>query len=692
VRLVSTESAREGHRRSLVAGTLASVWGVLWAGCFAVSSGHWGVLAAAGFLLVPWCIIGGVLSTPIQAARLIEMPRWVGLGLLFSTTGAWLGTYWVSRLMLTSSFDLLHEIAALFATAVAVLALWPWGLFMFGKGAFGQPLGRLSGWLLLAFATWMAWVASTAIAPIVGFGLVAVLMAVASGGLASVGLRCLLPDQGLTGRASTGLVALSLVAVLGGLAAFQGSASIREDARAASSFTHRMIVGLSALLDGDGDGVAAGLGFTDCDDLDPGVFPGATETAGNGRDDNCGGGDGDPAATHALWAPTGARGGAPTSSSFPTKTWNIVLITLDAVRADHLSLYGYKRPTSPSLSNLGKLSLVFDAAWSASNFTSLSLFSLFTGLYPSRYLDGDNILARPGMTLTEQLRAHGYRTEAIVDLHPSLPHVYAGFERVDDSLGVRAAKAVRNRSTGSTANELTELAAATAKRLGTQDTPFFLWVHYSEPHAAYLPHPQFDFGPSDLDRYDGEIAFADHAVGRLLARLHSDGRLTDTLVVVTSDHGEAFGEHGVETHGQSLFEEELHVPLIIYLPNDAGRGFASKRIPWPMDLTDVTPTLLHAVGATPRFPMHGESLLGPALDDHPLKTPEAFAETRLPYARLQALRQGPTKTIINHLTGTAWQTDLRTDPNEHAPNVTGDEAANPLRSFVDLHLARVPSP
>jgi arylsulfatase A-like enzyme len=620
------------------------------------------------------------------------MPRWVGLGVLLTATGAWAGTYWASHLMLTSSFDLLHEIAALFATAVTALVLWPWGLAILNKGVAAQPLGRASGVLFLAIATLVAWVASTAIAPIVGFGLLASAMAVASGGLGAIGMRCLLAERGLSSRTATGLVALSIVAVLGGLAGFQSSAAIRDDARAASSFTHRMMVGLSSLLDGDGDGVASGLGFTDCDDVDPSVFPGATETAGNGRDDNCGGGDGDPSATLALWAGTGARSGTPSPSSFPTKKWNVVVITLDAVRADHLSLYGYERATSPSLDNLGKLSVVFDAAWSASNFTSLSLFSLFTGLYPSRYLDGEQILARPGMTLTEQLRAHGYRTEAVVDLHPKLPHVFAGFDRVDDSLGVRAAKAVRNRSTGSTANELTELAGATAHRLATMDTPFFLWVHYSEPHAAYLPHPQFEFGPDEVDRYDGEIAFADHAVGRLLAQMHNEGRLKDTLIVVTSDHGEAFGEHGVETHGQSLYEEELRVPLLIYLPSETGRGFATKRISWPLDLTDITPTLLHAVGATARFPMHGESLLGPALDGHPLKTPQAFAETRLPYARLQALREGATKTVINHLTGTTWQTDLSADPHERAPVSTDHKAGDRLRAFVDLHLARVPSP
>ena len=246
---------------------------------------------------------------------------------------------------------------------------------------------------------------------------------------------------------------------------------------------------------------------------------------------------------------------------------------------------------------------------------------------------------------------------------------------------------MRNKSTGSTANELTQLAAAKTSSLGAAEAPFFLWVHYSEPHAAYLEHPRFDFGPDEVDRYDGEIAFADHAVGRLLSHLHKGGRFKDTLIVVTSDHGEAFGEHGVETHGQSLYEEELHVPLIIYLPSASKPGFAAKRIPWPMDLTDVTPTLLQATGVAPRYPMHGESLLGPALDNLPLRTPEAFAETRLPYARLQALKQGTLKTVVDHLSGTAWQNDLLSDPGELRPTQRGSAARAVVEAFVDRHLA-----
>ncbi|MDP6946407.1 MAG: sulfatase-like hydrolase/transferase, partial [Myxococcota bacterium] len=213
---------------------------------------------------------------------------------------------------------------------------------------------------------------------------------------------------------------------------------------------------------------------------------------------------------------------------------------------------------------------------------------------------------------------------------------------------------------------------------------------YSEPHAAYLPHTQFDFGDTDIDRYDGEIAFTDHAVGRLLLQLHEKGRLADTIVVVTSDHGEAFGEHGVQTHGQSLYEEELRVPLILYLPAPSGRGFASKRFAPPVDLTDVAPTLLQAVGLRPSLPMHGESLLGPALANQPLRTPEAFAETRLPYARLQALRRGAEKIVVDHLSGTAWRTDLTLDPEERHPTATGEAARGPLDAFVDLHLARRP--
>ncbi|MEC9070795.1 MAG: sulfatase, partial [Myxococcota bacterium] len=361
--------------------------------------------------------------------------------------------------------------------------------------------------------------------------------------------------------------------------------------------------------------------------------------------------------------------------------WNVVLITVDALRWDHLSMAGYERETTPNLDMIARTCLVFEEAWAASNYTATSLYSLFTGLYPSAFLEGMEVIARPGIELGAQLARAGYNTEAIVDIHPVPRHLLEGFKRTDTSLGIRASAAVRNRSSGSTAKELTQLGFQALKRLGESDKPFFLWMHYSEPHAEYLPHQGFDFGVEDIDLYDSEVAFADAWIGRLLAGLQDQGRFEDTLIVITSDHGEAFGEHGTRTHGQSLYEEELHVPLLIHVP-----GVKGKRVKSPVDLTDVLPSVLDALGRKPRFPTHGETLLPHAINGTPLRTPEAFSEARLSYARLQALRVGDEKVILDHLLGTVERYDLKADPEERDPDRDQNHGVE-MGAWTDLHLS-----
>ena len=126
---------------------------------------------------------------------------------------------------------------------------------------------------------------------------------------------------------------------------------------------------------------------------------------------------------------------------------------------------------------------------------------------------------------------------------------------------------------------------------------------------------------------------------------------------------------GVVTHGQTLYENELHVPLVIYLPNQAGNGHLHKRIPNPVDATDVAPTLRALLGLDQLAPSHGESLLPLALNGTPQLRPGAFAETRLPYARLQALRIGEDKYIFDHLLTTVQRFDLDADPKERSPRL-----------------------
>lgn len=312
-----------------------------------------------------------------------------------------------------------------------------------------------------------------------------------------------------------------------------------------------------------------------------------------------------------------------------------MLVTLDTTRADHLPDYGYPRDITPNLSALARQSVRFTHAWSTSSWTLPAHASLFTGRYPASHgahADPKGALslkdavpdamgraarvrglADAQTTLAELLAARGYRTGAFVG-GPWLRRPFGllqGFEHADDDV-----KDVHGRR----ADELTDRALAWLATV-PRKAPFFLFVNYFDAHAPYDPPPGFDdlgrardaFDPEPLtnallrgkrelsadergiliDRYDGEIRFADHHLGRLLdavARRPGGGR---TLVVVTADHGESFGEGGRYYHTYWLSEELLHVPLLVRYPDRAGAGTSDDA---PVQLVDVLPIVAQVTG------------------------------------------------------------------------------------------------
>ena len=271
--------------------------------------------------------------------------------------------------------------------------------------------------------------------------------------------------------------------------------------------------------------------------------------------------------------------GAPRSLDWHDRS--ILVITIDALRADHLSFHGYPRQTAPNLAAMAERGVVFENAITATPHTSYSLASIWTGTYVRPLvalgLEGDPT------TLPPLMKLYGFETAAFYP--PAVFYVDgARFGALQESgFGFNYRKV-------EFADGEKRLAQVRAFYTEITTTgPRFLWVHMFEPHEPYEPHGGHDFGPLPIDNYDGEIAAADDAVGALVrvVREH-DPR---AMVIVTADHGEAFGEHGSTRHGTTVYDEQVHVPLLF-----EGAGLLPKRVSTVVQTVDLAPTIASAVG------------------------------------------------------------------------------------------------
>ena len=262
-----------------------------------------------------------------------------------------------------------------------------------------------------------------------------------------------------------------------------------------------------------------------------------------------------------------------TESNAEPKRPNILLITVDTLRADHLQPYGYDRPTSPKLAQLAQSAMVFEDAQSSAPWTLPSLASLMTGLPSAAHgcRSFYSSLAPSYGTLAEQLLAGGYDTAAVVS-HVFLGRPYGlhqGFVHFDDELVLEMTRSDEVISSVAVSDK--GLAFLDAKAAAGEQEPWFLWLHYFDPHSVYQAHPDQvgTFGSKrPVDLYDGEIAFTDQHIGRVLSGLEGLGFDDDTVVVFTADHGEEFRDHGGVDHGHTLYQEQLHLPLIIRVPGE----------------------------------------------------------------------------------------------------------------------------
>jgi len=389
--------------------------------------------------------------------------------------------------------------------------------------------------------------------------------------------------------------------------------------------------------DHDGDGYSALFGGGDCDDTRADVYPGAEDIPGDGIDQNCEGGDA-PLVAEASETPepgaTAGTGTAATQAGLAKSgkfTGNILIIAVDATRADRLGVAGYGRPAgrslTPNLDALARRGAYFRRVWSQAPNTPRSFPSFVTSRYPSeiawqkRSLNYSPLLPS-NHTIFEPMAVAGWRPIGIFS------HFYftadRGISKSFAEWSDDGAKTIADSNKDIAAPRIVPRVIERLKKAAKTGERFVLWTHLFEPHSSYMSHAEFPTTLSGVqgleEKYDYEIAYDDLWIGKILKTLDETKLSGNTAVVVFGDHGEAWGEHKIYFHGQNLTEEQLRIPLIIAVP-----GRAPVTSDHEAGLIDVGPTLLDLIGVPPPAHLHGRSLL-PVIEGGALPPRPVFAE------------------------------------------------------------------
>jgi choline-sulfatase len=448
---------------------------------------------------------------------------------------------------------------------------------------------------------------------------------------------------------------------------------------------------LRHLTDRDHDGASPYFGGGDCDDHDPRRYPNAVDVPGNGIDEDCSGLDTPlppkivPVVVHAP------KADAPRLDP----TMNLVLITVDTLRID-VGFMGYDKPVTPNLDALAKRGVVFDRAYSMASYTGKSVGPLLIGKYPSETpRDGGHFTTYyPSNTLiTERLHAAGFHTMGAASHWYFVPWsgLTQGMDDWDTSAMPKSGQG--DVDTSVTSPALTDVAIALLKKPSSTHSRFFMWVHYFDPHEQYMPHPgappEIAAGAETADQrakaaYDTEVWFTDRHIGRLLDYIAQQPWGKHTAVVVTSDHGETFGEHGMHFHGGELWEPLVRVPLLVYFP-----GATPHHVPLKRSHIDLVPTLLDLLGVPlpPEGELSGQSMLPDLLAGPGAKLEERDVYIDMPVGPYTGMRHalitGPTPglKLYNMAPNQFALFDLAKDPGETDDIVLADRER--YRSLVE---------
>ncbi len=524
-------------------------------------------------------------------------------------------------------------------------------------------------------------------------------------------LRERIPSRGILAAAG------ALLAVVLPIVALRGPSEATQVAVTERSYVgSRMVPLLRRLIDRDGDKYSAFFGGPDCDDSDPDVHPGAIDVPGNGKDENCVGGD--AKAEVAVPHPT-PDAGVPAAPALSGGT-NVLVIFVDTLRYDRLGVSGYQRDgksLTPRIDAFAKQAVVFDKAFSQAPNTPRSVPSFMTSRYPSQVKVDKVFKAYPSVlddneTWFEAMKAGGFTTigesshfyfcdrkkypDTCSDV---VSWMNSNITQGTDDWDNTGAENIPGSNKDIAGPRIIKKTIAKLDNLARSGNKFAMLVHLFEPHSTYMEHKGFEIterGAASLaQKYDYEVAFEDGLIGELLDALDKDGLAKTTTVILMADHGEAFGVHKfageqMYFHGQTLYSELIHVPLMFRVP-----GATPRMAHDVVQMIDLAPTITALFGVPTPASWVGRSLL-PVLANQPLEPRPAFAELlRAPdwdHEGKSMITADGKRHVFFRTSDSRWEIyDLEADPDEKTNIADSDpkakELQNQLASWIEGPLA-----